>query len=115
MNRYRGQPLRRSPALLPARADQRPLGLSPDVNSPEDCLRLAKSRASGPTRPARLHTPRATLAGRAGQTGAQLKPLFEARKDFVLSSAVLHGDETTVKLLDPGAGKTKTAYMWAYV
>ena len=27
---------------------------------------------------------------------------------------MLHADETTVKLLDPGAGKTKTAYMWAY-
>ena len=44
----------------------------------------------------------------------QITPLFEAHKDFVLSSRVLHGDETTVKLLDPGAGKTKTAYMWAY-
>lgn len=61
-----------------------------------------------------VHTPRATLAGWAGQTGAQITPLFEAHKDFVLSSLVLHADETTVKLLDPGAGKTKTAYMWAY-
>ena len=61
-----------------------------------------------------VHTPRATLAGWAGQTGAQITPLFEALKDFVLSSPVLQADETTVKLLDPGAGKTKTAYMWAY-
>ena len=61
-----------------------------------------------------VHTPRSTLASWAGQTGAQLMPLFEAHKDFVLCSPVLHGDETTVKLLDPGAGKTKTAYMWAY-
>ncbi len=61
-----------------------------------------------------VHTPRSTLAGWAGQTGAQITPLFEAHKDFVLGSRVLHGDETTVKLLDPGAGKTKTAYMWAY-
>jgi transposase len=61
-----------------------------------------------------VHTPRATLAGWSGRTGAQLMPLFEAHKDFVLASRVLHGDETTVKLLDPGAGKTKTAYMWAY-
>ena len=43
-----------------------------------------------------------------------ITPLFEAHKDFVLGSRVLHGDETTVALLDPGAGKTKTAYMWAY-
>jgi transposase len=61
-----------------------------------------------------VHTPRATLAGWGGQTGAQLMPLFGVHKDFVLGSRVLHGDETTVKLLDPGAGKTKTAYMWAY-
>ena len=61
-----------------------------------------------------VHTPRSTLAGWGGQTGAQIMPLFEAHKDFVLGSRVLHGDETTVALLDPGAGKTKTAYMWAY-
>jgi transposase len=61
-----------------------------------------------------VHTPRATLAGWGGQTGAQLMPLFGVHKDFVLGSRVLHGDETTVKLLDPGAGKTKTAFMWAY-
>ena len=61
-----------------------------------------------------VHTPRSTLASWAGQTGAQLMPLFEVHKDFVLSCPVLQADETTVKLLDPGAGKTKTAYMWAY-
>ncbi|HYN63457.1 MAG TPA: IS66 family transposase [Candidatus Limnocylindrales bacterium] len=61
-----------------------------------------------------VHTPRSTLAGWAGRTGAQLMPLFEAHREFVLGSRVLHGDETTVALLDPGAGKTKTAYMWAY-
>jgi transposase len=61
-----------------------------------------------------VHTPRATLSSWAGYTGAQLMPLFEAHKGFVLGSRVLHGDETTVALLDPGAGKTKTAYMWAY-
>ena len=61
-----------------------------------------------------VHTPRATLSGWAGHTGAQLMPLFEAHRDFVLASRVLHGDETTVALLDPAAGKTKTAYMWAY-
>jgi transposase len=61
-----------------------------------------------------VHTPRATLAAWGGQTGAQLMPLFEVHRDFVLGSRVLHADETTLALLDPGAGKTKTAYMWAY-
>ena len=61
-----------------------------------------------------VHTPRSTLAGWTGHTGAQLMPLFEAHRAFVLGSRVVHADETPIALLDPGAGKTKKAYMWAY-
>jgi transposase len=61
-----------------------------------------------------VHTPRSTLAAWSGHTGAQLMPLFEAHRSFVLSSRVLHADETPISLLDPGRGKTKKAYMWAY-
>ena len=32
----------------------------------------------------------------------------------MLGSRVLHADETPIALLDPGRGKTKKAYMWAY-
>jgi len=32
----------------------------------------------------------------------------------VLGSRILHADETPMPLLDPGAGKTKRAYMWTY-
>ena len=59
-------------------------------------------------------TPRSTLSAWAGHTGAQLMPLFDAHKAWVLGAKVLHADETPVALLDPGAGKTKTAYIWAY-
>ena len=59
-------------------------------------------------------TPRSTLAAWSGQTGAQLMPLYEAHRAFVLGSRVIHADETPIGLLDPGAGKTKKAYMWAY-
>ena len=41
-------------------------------------------------------------------------PLYEAHRAFVLSSRIVHADETPISLLDPGAGKTKKAYMWAY-
>ena len=41
-------------------------------------------------------------------------PLYDAHKRFVLNSRVLHADETPVALLDPGAGKTRRAYVWAY-
>ena len=61
-----------------------------------------------------VHTPRSTLAAWGGQTGAQLLPLYEAHREFVLGSRVVHADETPIGLLDPGAGKTKKAYMWAY-
>ena len=61
-----------------------------------------------------VHTPRSTLAAWGGQTGAQLMPLYEAHRAFVLSSRIVHADETPISLLDPGAGKTKKAYMWAY-
>ena len=61
-----------------------------------------------------VHTPRSTLAAWAGQTGAQLMPLYEAHREFVLRSRVVHADETPIGLLDPGGGKTKKAYMWAY-
>ena len=61
-----------------------------------------------------IHTPRSTLAAWSGQTGAQLMPLYEAHRAFVLGSRVVHADETPISLLDPGGGKTKKAYMWAY-
>ncbi|MFZ5520669.1 MAG: IS66 family transposase [Pseudomonadota bacterium] len=61
-----------------------------------------------------VHTPRATLAAWAGMAGAGLQPLYEAHKAFVLGAPVLHADETPVSLLDPGAGKTKKAYVWGY-
>jgi transposase len=61
-----------------------------------------------------VHTPRATLAAWGGHTGAQLLPLFEAHRAFVFGSPVLHADETPISLLDPGAGKTRKAFMWAY-
>ena len=61
-----------------------------------------------------VHTPRSTLSALAGHTGAQLLPLFEAHREFIFGSAVLHADQTPIALLAPGSGKTQTAYMWAY-
>ncbi|MEP7294622.1 MAG: IS66 family transposase [Burkholderiales bacterium] len=61
-----------------------------------------------------VHTPRSTLASQSGRAGAAITPLYEAHKRFVLSCPVLHADETPVAMLDPGAGKTKRAYIWAY-
>ena len=62
-----------------------------------------------------VHTPRSTLAAWSGRGGAALAPLFDVHREFVLGAQVLHADETPVDMLDPGAGKTKKAYVWAYV
>ena len=62
----------------------------------------------------RVHTPRSTLAAWGGAGGAALEPLHDAQRRFVLGSRVLHADETPVPMLDPGSGKTKKAYVWAW-
>ena len=59
-------------------------------------------------------TPRSTLASWSGAGGAALGPLYDAHRTFILGARVLHADETPVALLDPGAGKTRKAYVWAY-
>lgn len=61
-----------------------------------------------------VHTPRSTLASWGGAGGAALDPLVELLRRFVLSCQVLHADETPLPLLDPGAGKTKKVYVWAW-
>jgi len=61
-----------------------------------------------------VHTPRSTLASWSDAGGASLTPLYEAHRAFVLASRLLHVDETPVRMLVPGAGKTAKAYVWAY-
>ena len=61
-----------------------------------------------------VHTPRSTLAAWSGAGGAELQPLYDVHREFVLATHIVHADETPVNMLDPGAGKTKKAYVWAY-
>lgn len=56
-----------------------------------------------------------TLSGWVGATAAALAPLVEALRRDVMASDVLHGDDTPVPVLAPGAGKTKTGRLWTYV
>jgi transposase len=58
--------------------------------------------------------PRSTLAQWVGQCGVALQPLADALKTELLRQPVLHADETPVAMLNPGAGKTHRAYLWAY-
>lgn len=57
---------------------------------------------------------RSTLADWIGAIGVALAPLTAALRAELLTQPVLHADETPVAQLDPGAGKTKRAYLFAY-
>ena len=57
---------------------------------------------------------RSTLAEWIGHVGLRLQPLVDALRGKLLTAEVLHADETPVAQLDPGAGKTKRAYLFAY-
>jgi transposase len=60
-----------------------------------------------------LDLDRSTLAFWVGYAAAELMPLYERLKAKLLSSVKLAVDETSVPVLDPGRGQTKTGYFWA--
>ncbi len=57
---------------------------------------------------------RSTLAEWVGRLGVALGPLAERLAELLRQRAILHADETPVRQLDPGSGKTHRAYLWAY-
>ena len=57
---------------------------------------------------------RSTLTDWTGATGVALMPLIAAMQAELRQRPVIHADETPVALLDPGAGKTARAYLFAY-
>lgn len=57
---------------------------------------------------------RSTLAEWVGRIGVTLDPLAQRLAAQLRERNVLHADETPVRQLDPGSGKTHRAYLWAY-
>ena len=57
---------------------------------------------------------RSTLAEWVGRVGVALQPLVDRLIWHLLQGNTLHADETPVAQLEPGSGKTKKAYLWAY-
>jgi transposase len=57
---------------------------------------------------------RSTLADWVGRLGVALQPLADRLAWRLRQRTSLHADETPVPQLDPGNGKTKKAYLWAY-
>jgi transposase len=58
---------------------------------------------------------RSTLADWVGGASALLRPLVEALARETLGAGKLHTDDTTVPVLAPGQGKTRTGRLWVYV
>ncbi len=59
-----------------------------------------------------LDLDRSTLAGWVGKAAFHLRPVYDRLKAALKTSNNLGLDETTVRVLDPGRGKTKTGYLW---
>ena len=57
---------------------------------------------------------RSTLAGWVGRSAHMLERLSDKIRDHVMGAPALFADDTTIKLLAPGNGKTKTARLWIY-
>lgn len=62
----------------------------------------------------RLDLDRSTLADWVGKSTALLEPLADAIGRHVLAGQAIFADDTPVKMLAPGTGKTATARLWAY-
>ncbi|MFO1340405.1 MAG: IS66 family transposase, partial [Burkholderiaceae bacterium] len=58
---------------------------------------------------------RATMAGWVEQVHALLGPLVAALGRYVVQGTKVHADDTPVKVLAPGNGKTRTGRLWVYV
>jgi transposase len=58
---------------------------------------------------------RSTLTGWVAGSDRLLRPLVKHLADHVLQANKLHADDTPVKVLAPGTGKTKIGRLWGYV
>lgn len=62
-----------------------------------------------------MELPRTTMAGWVGQCIKLLEPIAKEIQKHIFASAQIHGDDTPIKVLAPGLGKTKTGRLWTYV
>ncbi len=61
-----------------------------------------------------LDLDRSTLADWVGKSTALLEPLADVIGRHVLSAEAIFADDTPVRMLTPGAGRTQTARFWTY-
>lgn len=59
-----------------------------------------------------LQLPRANLARWMGLAADWLRPIYELIRTQVMAEGYVQVDETPIRYLDPGGGKTKLGYLW---
>ena len=109
-------------AIFQAAAPSRPIarglagpGLLAHVMVSKYCDHTPLYRQSGIYARSGVHIDRSTMAGWVDQGDALLDPLVAALGRYALAGAKVHADDTPVKVLDPGRGRTKTGRLWVYV
>ena len=81
------------------------------ANTATTCRCIARPRSS----PARAWSlDRSTLCDWVGRACWWLAPLHELMLSTVLASPKMFADDTTLPVLDPGRGRTKTGRLWCY-
>ncbi len=112
----------RCEAIFQAPAPSRPIrrgtagaGLLAHVMVAKYCDHLPLYRQSRIYAREGVEIDRSTMAGWVEQVHALLDPLVVALGRHVLEAAKVHADDTPVKVLAPGEGKTRTGRLWVYV
>ena len=62
-----------------------------------------------------LDLSRSTMADWMGRVAWEIQLVIDAIGRYVLKSPKIHGDDTVLKVLDPGSKKTKTGRLWVHV
>ena len=62
-----------------------------------------------------LQLDHSTLCDWVGQAAWLLDPIVAAIRAHVFAAGKIHGDDTTVPVLAPGLGRTRTGRLWVYV
>jgi len=108
--------IRRAPAPdLPIERGRPGPGLLAHVLIGKYCDHLPLYRQSEIYAREGLEVSRSTMAGWVGRAAFELAPLVEAIGAHVMGAGKVHGDDTPVRVLAPGTGKTRTGRLWVYV
>jgi transposase len=61
-----------------------------------------------------VHLPRQTMARWVGLAADWLRPIYEAIRAGVFADGYVQADETPIDYLEPGHGRARKGYLWAY-